>query len=74
MFTELPHDFKLATINVDGGTASNLVVGVPFAWYGVTGGLNGAAVVSPAIEANREDVLIDRIRVKGCTCIMLKVP
>ena len=24
------HDFKLATINVEGGTASNLVVGVPF--------------------------------------------
>ena len=31
VFTELPHDFKLATIAVDGGTASNLVVGVPFA-------------------------------------------
>ena len=30
VFTELPHDFKLATIAVDGGTASNLVVGVPF--------------------------------------------
>ena len=30
VFTELPHDFKLATINVEGGTASNLVVGVPF--------------------------------------------
>ena len=30
VFTELPHDFKLATIEVDGGTASNLVVGVPF--------------------------------------------
>ena len=30
VFTEKPHDFKLATINVDGGTASNLVVGVPF--------------------------------------------
>ena len=24
------HDFKLATINVEGGTASNLVIGVPF--------------------------------------------
>ena len=30
VLTEKPHDFKLATINVDGGTASNLVVGVPF--------------------------------------------
>ena len=30
VFTEKPHDFKLATINVEGGTASNLVVGVPF--------------------------------------------
>ena len=30
VLTELPHDFKLATINVEGGTASNLVVGVPF--------------------------------------------
>ena len=34
VFTELPHDFKLATIAVDGGTASNLVVGVPFARSG----------------------------------------
>ena len=31
VFTEKPHDFKLATINVEGGTASNLVIGVPFA-------------------------------------------
>ena len=31
VFTELPHDFKIAHIAVDGGTASNLVVGVPFA-------------------------------------------
>ena len=30
VFTEKPHDFKLATINVEGGTASHLVVGVPF--------------------------------------------
>ena len=30
VFTEKPHDFKLATINVEGGTASNLVIGVPF--------------------------------------------
>ena len=28
VFTELPHDFKLAMINVEGGTASALVVGV----------------------------------------------
>ena len=35
VFTELPHDFKLATINVEGGTASNLVVGVPFARHGI---------------------------------------
>ncbi len=34
VFTELPHDFKLAHIAVDGGTASGLVVGVPFAWHG----------------------------------------
>ena len=38
VFTELPHDFKLAHINVEGGTASNLVVGVPFAWHGGTTG------------------------------------
>ena len=30
VLTEKPHDFKLAMINVEGGTASNLVVGVPF--------------------------------------------
>ena len=30
VLTEKPHDFKLATINVEGGTASNLVIGVPF--------------------------------------------
>ena len=35
VFTEKPHDFKLAMINVEGGTASNLVVGVPFARIGV---------------------------------------
>ena len=29
-----PYDFKLDTINVEGGTASNLVVGIPFAWNG----------------------------------------
>ena len=34
VFTEKPHDFKLATINVEGGTASNLVVGVPFKFHG----------------------------------------
>ena len=33
VLTEKPHDFKLATINVEGGTASNLVVGVPFAIF-----------------------------------------
>ena len=33
VFTEKPHDFKLATINVEGGTASNLVIGVPFAIF-----------------------------------------
>ena len=36
VFTEKPHDFKLATIAVDGGTASALVVGVPFARIGDT--------------------------------------
>ena len=35
VFTEKPHDFKLAHIEVDGGTASSLVVGVPFARIGV---------------------------------------
>ena len=30
VLTEKPHDFKLATINVEGGTASHLVIGVPF--------------------------------------------
>ena len=34
VFTEKPHDFKLAHINVDKGTASNLIVGVPFAKQG----------------------------------------
>ena len=33
VLTEKPHDFKLATINVEGGTASNLVIGVPFAIF-----------------------------------------
>ena len=37
VLTELPHDFKLATINVESGTASNLVKGVPFARFGVDG-------------------------------------
>ena len=35
VFTEKPHDFKLAHINAEGGTASNLVVGVPFTRLGV---------------------------------------
>ena len=34
VFTEKPHDFKLAHISVDKGTASDLVVGVPFAKQG----------------------------------------
>ena len=34
VFTELPHDFKIAHIAVDGGKASALVVGVPFARLG----------------------------------------
>ena len=34
VFTELPHELKLAHIEVDGGTASNLVVGVPFSRIG----------------------------------------
>ena len=34
VFTELPYDFNLDKINVEGGTASNLVVGTPFAWHG----------------------------------------
>ena len=43
VFTELPHDFKLAHIEVDGGTASGLVVGVPFAWHGGLAGANRTA-------------------------------
>ena len=35
VFTERPHGgLTLDKIQVDGGTASNLVVGVPFAWHG----------------------------------------
>ena len=34
VFTELPFEFALAKITVDGGTASNLVVGVPFTRLG----------------------------------------
>ena len=34
---------NLLTINVEGGTASNLVVGVPFAWHG---GVNGATAIT----------------------------
>ena len=45
VFTELPHDFKLAHIEVDGGTASSLVVGVPFARIGVEAD-NGTADVT----------------------------
>ena len=37
VFTELPHEFALAKIAVDGGTASNLVVGVPFTRLGTAG-------------------------------------
>ena len=36
VFTELPHEFALAHIEVEGGTASNLVVGVPFSRLGDT--------------------------------------
>ena len=34
VFTEKPHDFKIAHIAVDGGKASALVVGVPFTRLG----------------------------------------
>ena len=34
VLTEKPYDFKLDTINVEGGIASDLVVGVPLAWQG----------------------------------------
>ena len=37
VFTELPHELKLAHIEVDGGTASGLVVGVPFSRIGPMG-------------------------------------
>ena len=43
VFTELPHDFKIAHIAVDGGTASGLVVGVPFARIGDSVGDRHAA-------------------------------
>ena len=45
VLTEKPHDFKLDTIHVEGGTASNLVVGVPFAWHG---GRNADGTRNPA--------------------------
>ena len=50
VFTEKPYDFKLGTINVEGGTASNLVVGTPFAWHGgrnADGSRNAAETLSP---------------------------
>ena len=50
VFTEKPYDFKLATINVEGGTASNLVVGVPFTWHGgrnADGTRNAAETLRP---------------------------
>ena len=50
VFTEKPYDFELGTINVEGGTASNLVVGVPFTWYGVRnadGTRNAAETLRP---------------------------
>ena len=36
VLTEKPYNFKLGTINVEGGTASNLVVGVPFSMLRTT--------------------------------------
>ena len=50
VFTEKPYDFKLGTINVEGGTASNLVVGTPFAWHGgrnADGSRNAAETLRP---------------------------
>ena len=50
VFTEKPYDFKLDTINVEGGTASNLVVGTPFAWHGgrnADGSRNAAETLRP---------------------------
>ena len=50
VLTEKPYDFKLDIINVEGGTASNLVVGVPFAWYGgrnADGSRNPAETLRP---------------------------
>ena len=50
VFTEKPYDFKLDTINVEGGTASNLVVGIPFAWHGgrnADGSRNAAETLRP---------------------------
>ena len=48
VFTELPHDFKLATIAVDGGTASNLVVGVPFTRFPATGQAQALIIPHPS--------------------------
>ena len=49
VLTEKPHDFKLATINVEGGTASNLVVGVPFAIF-TTDASDPMKTVTPSSE------------------------
>ena len=48
VFTELPHDFKLAHIAVDGGTASALVVGVPFARFPATGAAETLIIPHPS--------------------------
>ena len=46
VFTEKPHDFKIGHIAVDGGKASALVVGVPFARLG--GSFTDADAPTPA--------------------------
>ena len=59
VFTEKPHDFKLATINVEGGTASNLVVGVPFAWHGGMGGTPVAPIAAQALRPHPLEGMYD---------------
>ena len=50
VFTELPHDFKLAHIAVDGGTASGLVVGVPFSRLGAALEITNENPIGTAVQ------------------------
>ena len=51
VLTEKPYDFKLGTIKVEGGTASDLVVGIPFARIG--GALNTPPTVAQLVSTIR---------------------